>query len=61
LLLLPFPLLLIFAENTFSSHDAEKAREILAMLSAQVKPIMKKHGFEINRFVSSLWFLFFIA
>ena len=31
-------------------HERERARQLLRALAAQVKPVMKAHGFTINSF-----------
>jgi len=44
-------------------HDQERARQLLRALAAQVRPIMKAHGFvvnsleEVRRVVELLWWL----
>lgn len=35
--------------------ESSSARELLRALAAQVKPIMKMHGFEINHFEEYQW------
>lgn len=34
-----------------SSQDQEEARQLLRALAAQVRPIMKAHGFVVNQLV----------
>jgi hypothetical protein len=46
------------------SHEQERARQLLRALAAQVRPIMKAHGFvvnsleEVRRVIELLWWIF---
>ena len=45
-------------------HEQERARQLLRALAAQVRPVMKAHGFvvnsleEVRRVVELLWWIF---
>jgi len=47
----PNPLInLITALPMSEARDTERARQLLRALAAQVRPVMKAHGFTVNSF-----------
>lgn len=40
----------ITALRCVDAEDQESARQLLRALAAQVRPVMKSHGFEVNSF-----------